>query len=149
MFERFKQRHILDGPGMVRPLCYTITSCRYYTDGGMEGGSSSIEVYIGEDMVLEVSGVEDQDVYIGIRPEGFELDPNGKLHCQLSNMEVMGRDVSVVCTNAASMGPTIRAIVDADNPIDLSSKTISYSVKPHKFFLFNKESEERIRYEVK
>ena len=56
---------------------------------------------------------------------------------------------SVVCTNAASMGPTIRAIVDADNPIDLSSKTISYSVKPHKFFLFNKETEERIRYEVK
>ena len=115
----------------------------------LEGKVKNNQVWIGEDAVLDITGVEDQDVYIGIRPEGFELDPNGKLHCQLSNVEVMGRDVSVVCTNAASMGPTIRAIVDADNPIDLSSKTISYSVKPHKFFLFNKETEERIRYEVK
>lgn len=49
MFERFKHRHILDGPGMVRPPCYTITSCRYYTGGGMDGGSNSVEVYTGED----------------------------------------------------------------------------------------------------
>ena len=115
----------------------------------LEGKVAGGKVYIGEDAVLEVSGVEDQDVYIGIRPEGFELDDNGPLHCQLSNVEVMGRDVSVVATNAASANPCVRAIIDADNKIDLSQKTVRYSVKPHKFFLFNKETEERIRYEVK
>ena len=113
--------------------------------GRVEGG----KVYIGEDVVLEVSGVEDQEVIVGIRPEGFELDDNGPLCCQLSNVEVMGRDVSIVSTNSASINPLVRSIINADNKVDLSQKEVRYSIKPHKFFLFNKETEERIRYEVK
>ena len=107
------------------------------------------KVYIGEDMVLEVSGVADQEVIIGIRPEGFVLDENGPMHCQLNNVEVMGRDVSIVSTNPASVNPVVRSIINADNKVDLSNTTVRYSVKPHKLFLFNKETEERIRYEVK
>ena len=61
-------------------------------DGCVKGG----KVYIGEDAVLEVSNVADQEVTIGIRPEGFQLDENGALQCKLSSLEVMGRDVSVV-----------------------------------------------------
>ena len=106
-------------------------------------------VYIGEDAVLEVNGVEDQEVIVGIRPEGFELDDNGPLHCQLSSVEVMGRDVSVVSTNPASINPLVRSIINAENKVDLSRKDVRYSVKPHKFFLFHKETEERIRFEVK
>ena len=106
-------------------------------------------VYIGEDAVLEISGVEDQEVTIGIRPEGFELDPNGGLNCALSNVEVMGRDVSIVSTHAASANPCVRSIIDADNKVDLSAGTVRYSIKPHKIFLFNKETEERIYFEVK
>ena len=106
-------------------------------------------VYIGEDAVLEVTGVEDQEVIVGIRPEGFELDDNGPLHCQLNNVEVMGRDVSVVSTNPASINPLVRSIINADNKVDLSAQEVRYRVKPHKFFLFHKETEERIRYEVK
>ena len=115
----------------------------------LEGKVAGGKVYIGEDMVMEVTGVEDQDVVVGIRPEGFELDPNGSLQCQLSNVEVMGRDVSIVSTNPASLNPVIRSIINADNKVDLSAGTVRYTVKPHKFFLFNKETEERIRYEVK
>ena len=106
-------------------------------------------VYIGEDAVLEVNGVEDQEVIVGIRPEGFELDDNGPLHCQLSSVEVMGRDVSVVSTNPASINPLVRSIINAENKVDLSRKDVRYRVKPHKFFLFHKETEERIRFEVK
>ena len=113
--------------------------------GKVAGG----KVYIGEDMVLEVSGVEDQEVIVGIRPEGFVLDENGPLQCALSNVEVMGRDVSIVSTNPASINPSIRSIINADNKVDLAAQTVRYSIKPHKFFLFNKETEERIRYEVK
>ena len=115
----------------------------------LEGKVAGGKVYIGEDMVMEVTGVEDQNVVVGIRPEGFELDPNGPLQCQLSNVEVMGRDVSIVSTNPASMNPVIRSIINADNKVDLAAGTVRYTVKPHKFFLFNKETEERIRYEVK
>ena len=107
------------------------------------------KVYIGEDMVLEVSGVADQEVIVGIRPEGFVLDENGPMHCQLNNVEVMGRDVSIVSTNPASVNPVVRSIINADNKVNLSAATVRYSVKPHKLFLFNKETEERIRYEVK
>ena len=111
-------------------------------DGKVAGG----KLFLGEDCVLDVPGVADQEVYVGIRPEGFELDANGGLHCKLNNVEVMGRDVSVVSTHEASLNPVIRSIVDADNKIDLSAETVSFSVKPHKLFIFNKETEERIRF---
>lgn len=105
-------------------------------------------VYIGEDAVLAVKNVPDQDVVIGIRPEGFVLDENGPLRCRLSNVEVMGRDVSIVSTNEASVNPMIRSIINADNKVDPTQEFVRYSVKPHKFFLFNRETEERIYFEV-
>jgi multiple sugar transport system ATP-binding protein len=115
----------------------------------LEGKVSGGKVYIGEDMVMEISGVADQDVIIGIRPEGFELAEDGVLQCALSNVEVMGRDVSIVSTNPASVNPSVRSIINADHKVDMSNAVVRYNVKPHKFFLFNKETEERIRYEVK
>ena len=115
----------------------------------LSGRVSGGKVFIGEDAVLEVAGVADQEVIIGIRPEGFVLDENGPLKCKLSNVEVMGRDVSIVSTNPASINPSVRSIINADNKVDLGAETVRYSVKPHKFFLFNKDTEERIRYEVK
>ena len=107
------------------------------------------KIYIGEDAVLEVTGVADQEVMIGIRPEGFVLDENGPLHCHLNNVEVMGRDVSVVSTNPASINPIIRSIINADHKVNTASDTVRYSIKPHKLFIFNKETEERIYFEVK
>ena len=114
-------------------------------EGKVEGG----KLYLGENMVMEISGVEDQEVYVGIRPEGFELDQCGAFVCSLNNVEVMGRDVSVVCTHDASLNPVIRAIINADNKVDLAAGTVRYNIKPHKLFLFSKENEERIRFEVK
>ena len=67
----------------------------------------------------------------------------------MSNVEVMGRDVSIVSTNPASVNPVIRSIINADNKVDMDRSVVTYRVKPHKFFLFNKETEARIRYEVK
>ncbi len=113
--------------------------------GRIEGG----KVYIGSEAVLSAVGAEDQDVYIGIRPEGFELDEGGPLHCRLSNIEVMGRDVSIVSENDAAVNVKIRSIINADNKIDPALATVSYSLKPHKVFVFNRSTEERIRCEVK
>ena len=114
-----------------------------------EGTVKDNRIFIGEDAVLEISGVEDQDVYIGIRPEGFELKEDGPLHCKLNNVEVMGRDVSIVSTHTASLNPVIRSIIDADNKIAVGTETVQYAVKPHKIFLFRKDTEERIYFEVK
>ena len=113
--------------------------------GKVAGG----KLYIGEDAVMDVAGVEDQEVYVGIRPEGLEPDEQGALQCALTNVEVMGRDISVVSTNEASLNPVIRAIVNADTRVDVTNSTIRYKIKPHKLFLFNKETEERMYFEVK
>ena len=114
-------------------------------EGKVKGG----KLYLAEDAVLEVPGVADQSVWVGIRPEGFDLDPQGPMHCKLSNVEVMGRDVSIVSANAASCNPVVRSIINADNKVDTSSETVRFSLKAHKVFLFHKETEERIPFEVK
>lgn len=102
-------------------------------------------LFIGEDNVLDVPGVEDQEVTVGIRPEGFILDENGPMHCKPTNVEVMGRDVSVVSTHPASINPLVRSIINADtNHVDVASGDVRYSLKAHKVFLFRKDTEERI-----
>ncbi|MBR0445687.1 MAG: ABC transporter ATP-binding protein [Oscillospiraceae bacterium] len=110
----------------------------------LEGRIANGKICVGDAAIGEAAGVEDQDIYIGIRPEGFELDANGALECKLSNVEVMGRDVSIVSTHEASLNPVIRSIIDADNKIDLSAETVRFNIKPHKLFVFNKETEKRI-----
>ena len=114
-------------------------------DGRVQSG----KLYIGQDAVLDAAGVADQEVIVGIRPEGFMLDENGPMHCVLSSVEVMGRDVSIVCENEASVNPVVRAIINADNKVDVTQKDIRYSLKPHKVFIFNKETENRIYMEEK
>ena len=113
------------------------------------GSVKNGRLMIGADAVLDVPGVSDQEVYVGIRPEGFELDPNGSFHCRLRNVEVMGRDVSIVSENEASVNPIIRSIINADNKVDEQAKEVRYTLKPHKVFIFNKETEERIHFEEK
>ena len=109
-------------------------------EGRVQGG----KLIIGESAVMDVPGVEDQEVMIGIRPEGFQLDDNGPLACKLSNVEVMGRDVSIVSTHESSLNPIIRSIINADNKVDTAKECVRYSLKAHKVFIFNKETEERI-----
>ncbi|MBR2340979.1 MAG: ABC transporter ATP-binding protein [Clostridia bacterium] len=112
-----------------------------------KGKVSAEKLYIGEQAVLDVKGVEDCDVTVAIRPEGFMLDENGPFSCKLSNVEVMGRDVSVVSTHEESLNPIIRSIINADNKIDLTAQEIRYSLKPHKVFLFDAKTENRIYFE--
>jgi multiple sugar transport system ATP-binding protein len=64
--------------------------------------------------------------------------------CKPTNVEVMGLDVSVVATHDASLNPVVRTIINADLNVDIASGEIRYTLKPHKVFLFNKETEERI-----
>ena len=109
-----------------------------------EGVVAGEKLYIGEECVLDVPGVEDKSVYVGIRPEGFIPTEGGALTCAISNIEVMGRDVSVVSKNEASVNPIIRSIIDSDYKITLGQEAISFDLKAHKVFLFDKETEERI-----
>ena len=139
-----KPQEIYDDPTNLFVAKFLGTPPINVFSGKVQGG----KLYIGEAAVLDVPGVEDQDVTVGIRPEGFVPDENGALVCNLSNVEVMGRDVSVVSTHTASLNPIVRSIINSDNKIDVTSATVSYSLKAHKVFLFNSETEERIYFEV-
>ena len=108
-----------------------------------EGTVRQEMLYIGEDAVLPVPGIPDGDVTVGIRPEGFIPDENGPLHCTLSRVEVMGRDVSIVSTNAHSLNPNIRSIIDAGQRPSEDTEIVHFSLKPRKVFLFDKETGER------
>ena len=102
------------------------------------------KVYIGSEAVLDVPGLRDQELHIGIRPEGFILKADGPFTCKMTNVEVMGRDVSIVAQSDASQNPVVRAIIDADCPVDPQAETVRFAIKPNKIFLFDKETEERI-----
>ncbi len=123
-------------------------------DGSLKTIVEDVETVVGKnydggDYILDVPGVRDGEVHIGVRPEGFIPKKGGRFTLKLSNVEVMGRDVSVVCTHPASENPIARAIIDADNEVDPASEYVSFDLKPHKVFLFDKETEERIYFEVK
>ena len=112
--------------------------------GRVENG----RLFIGEEVVLSVTNVPNQDVTVGIRPEGFILDENGPLTCKLNRVEVMGRDISVVSTHDLCDNAAIRSIIDAENNVDTNSETVHFALKPTKVHLFHKETGERIRFEV-
>ena len=110
-----------------------------------EGKVKDEGLYIGEDRVLEVRGVENKDVFIGVRPEGFIVDDEGKLNCELKGINIMGRDITVLSSNGASKN-VIRSIVSAETAIDSGSKQVRFNLKPHKTYIFDKDTEERIRF---
>ncbi len=114
-----------------------------------EGKVEAGKLVINGEAVMDVPGVSDQEVMVGIRPEGFIPDANsGPMHCGLNSVEVMGRDVSIVCTNPASANPVIRAITDADAAASVAGTSVRFSLKRHKVFLFDKQTENRIYFEV-
>jgi len=113
-------------------------------DGQVRNG----QLYIGEDAVLSVKSVADQDVTIAIRPEGFILDAEGPLHCGLTRVEVMGRDISVVCTHPQCENTAVRAIIGSANKVDRSSPIVRFRLEPEKVHIFCKQTQQRIPFET-
>ncbi len=114
-----------------------------------EGRVKNGMLYIGDDAVLPTDGVPDQKVWTGIRPEGFILKEDGPFACQLNRVEVMGRDVSIVSSHSACAGQMVRSIINAENRVDTGSSEVRFALKPNKVFLFNRETEERILFDIR
>ena len=140
-----KPQDVYDNPANLFVAKFLGTPPINVFSGRVQGG----RLFIGEDAVLDVPGVPDQAVTVGIRPEGFLLDPQGPLRCHPTNVEVMGRDVSIVSTHPAAASPVIRSIINADLRVDISQELVRYALKPHKVFIFSKDTEARIPFEVK
>jgi multiple sugar transport system ATP-binding protein len=104
-----------------------------------------------ENMVTKIADLEQSiktktfKVFVGIRPEGFIYDPNGVLSLMTDHVEVMGRDKTIVSVHEESVKPTIRTIVEADLKLPEGATSLKFNLKPNKFFLFDGETEERLR----
>ena len=108
------------------------------------GSIKAGKLYVGDDEVMDFPCAEEKEVYVGIRPEGFIPDEKGALCCNLKNIEVMGRDISVVSQHSACLSPTVRSIVDADNLSLAGNAQVRYNLRPRKVFVFDKTTEQRV-----
>ena len=101
---------------------------------------------LGEDAALSLPGLQEQELWVGVRPEGLIPDPEGPLCCSLRNVEVMGRDTSVVFDHPAADSENPRAIVASAKRPKAGEARIRFSLDPAKVHLFRKDTEERIRF---
>ncbi|MDE5715162.1 MAG: ABC transporter ATP-binding protein [Anaeroplasmataceae bacterium] len=107
-----------------------------------EGVIKKHKVYINDEYIMDTE-FEDQEIYVGVRPEGFVVSNKGVLSCEIQQLEIMGRDISIIAKNPACDKPTLRAIVDADMKVPTSG-IVKFNLKPNKVFLFNKQTEYRL-----
>ena len=105
------------------------------------------QLLLGGAAVLAVPGAPEGPVTAAVRPEGFVLDGQGPLACALNGVEVMGRDISVVCRHPDCENAVIRAIISAENTLPAGG-TVRFALKPRKVFLFDADTEHRIPFEA-
>ena len=134
-----KPQEVYDEPVNLFVAQFLGTPAINVLEGELRGG----KLYLGQEAVLDLPGKQDGPVWVGIRPEGFVLDENGPFTCGLDRVEVMGRDVSVVCTHEKMTGRNMRAIIPAESRVDTGKKTVRFSLKPYKVYVFDRESEAR------
>ena len=135
-----KPQEVYDKPANLFVAKFLGTPPINVFDGKVEKG----RLYIGDNDVLEATGIKDGPVTVGVRPEGFIPDENGPLKCEMINVEVMGRDTSVVFKHSAGTSVSMRAIVSAENKFDRESGKVSFSLKPAKTHIFDKDTEIRL-----
>lgn len=100
------------------------------------------KAYIGNDFVRDVDKkIANQEIIIGIRPEGFIVDEKGTLSLDVKSINTMGRDVVLNIDDANAINDT-KIIIDA--LVEVHVGVVRFSVKPVKCLIFDKKTEERI-----
>jgi multiple sugar transport system ATP-binding protein len=107
-----------------------------------EGTVSANKIKLGK-AVLGSTDAKSQDVIIGIRPEGFRVDPKGPLKLIVEFVETIGRDTTLLVIDPTEENKRFRAIIDADYKVEAGDE-IRLSVKPHKMFIFDPETGEKL-----
>ena len=113
-------------------------------DGEVRGG----RLYIAGDAVMELTGVSDRHVTVGIRPEAFRVRDDAPMRCALVGVEVMGRDTTIVATSEACVSGSIRAVIGAEYAEGVGGEEVRFYLKESKVHLFDPESGERIRFDA-
>ncbi len=100
------------------------------------------KAYIGGEFVRDIEiDIANQEVIVGIRPEGFVVDADGHLTLDVKSINTMGRDVILNIEDQDALNDT-KIIIDALVKVNVGE--VRFSVKPVKCLIFDKSTEERI-----
>ena len=108
-----------------------------------EGKIENKQLIIGDE-VIDTVDLPDQEVEIGIRPEGFEVADGaekGDFSFIVESVEFIGRDKSIVARHPSCQTPTFRFIVEAEIEGIEVGKTIKANIKKNKRHIFDKLTE--------
>ena len=108
-----------------------------------EGKIENKQLFIGDEVIDNVD-FPDQEVEIGIRPEGFEVvngAAEGAMSFIVESVEFIGRDKSIVARHPSCQTPTFRFIVEAEIEGIEVGKTIKANIKKNKRHIFDKLTE--------
>ena len=107
-------------------------------------------IWIGDEKITKTTKkIENKDIFIGIRPEGFlmadEASESKKcLTLNVTQILTMGRDLSLVCNHKDFCGENIKIIVDSD--LDVKIGDVKFAIRPNKIYVFDAKTEERIMF---
>ena len=101
-------------------------------------------LYIGATKLFKLEDkVEDKNVYIGIRPEGFDFSKDKKdLAFDVKNIQTMGRDILFIGSNPYSTEDEVKILLDDE--ISNPNEQLHVKINRKKTYIFDKETEERI-----
>ncbi len=107
-------------------------------------GTPPINIFDGEinDKEVIVNGVaiakrnsENKKVVVGIRPEGFDVNPKGSIELEVNMVETIGRDTTLVI-RSKDAEKAHRVIVDASHRIKTGQK-VKFDINEEKLFVFD------------
>ncbi len=106
-------------------------------------------IYIGNDLVYKAKNkLKNQKVFVTVRPEGFIVADKGAkgelLHAKCDTIQVLGRDLSLICLNEHCTKENFKVIVQDEQKNHLGD--IALTLKPGKFYVFGLDEK---RIEVK
>ncbi len=106
-------------------------------------------IYIGNDLVYKAKNkLKNQKVFVTVRPEGFIVADKGAkgelLHAKCETIQVLGRDLSLICLNEHCTKENFKVIVQDEQKNHLGD--IALTLKPGKFYVFGLDEK---RIEVK
>ena len=103
-------------------------------------------LYVGDTPVCGADCEFEGDVNVAIRPEALNPRTDGVLTCGLKRVEVMGRDISIVCDHPNFLGENFRAIIDSEELSFVSGTTVRFALNRNKVFAFHPDNGQRIRF---
>jgi len=107
-------------------------------DGRIEDNS----IMIGDAPIGKIKA-KNQDVVVGVRPEGFTLTEKSSLEVEVDLVETIGRDTTLIIKKPTNDKETFRAIVDAEKRIK-PGDIVKLNVKKTKLFVFNPNTGELV-----